>query len=198
MARTNEQNERMIMATRKKIIDAGLKLFAQKGFAITAIKDIAQVAGISTGLIYRHFTSKEELYCTLIGDTANELGKAIQRLEAYESPVQAFIDMTTSLLIDIQSSEDLSCYFLLICRSVLEEEALPQMAEFRKTDLILYDKAAELIKKGQQLGEFKPGDPYKLALLYFSVIQGMANMKLFMGEKYIAPEIQDVMAFLLM
>lgn len=39
MARTNEQNERMIMATRKKIIDAGLKLFAQKGFAITAIKD---------------------------------------------------------------------------------------------------------------------------------------------------------------
>ena len=55
MARTKEQNERMTMATRKKIMEAGLVLFAQKGFALTSIKDIAEAAGISTGLIYRHF-----------------------------------------------------------------------------------------------------------------------------------------------
>ncbi|WP_176431121.1 hypothetical protein [Anaerovirgula multivorans] len=47
------------------------------------------------------------------------------------------------------------------------------------------------------MGEFKSGNPYKLSLLYYSVIQGIANMKLFMKENYIAPEVQDVLAFLL-
>ncbi|NLK28746.1 MAG: helix-turn-helix transcriptional regulator, partial [Clostridiales bacterium] len=61
MARTQEQNERMSLVTKGKIMDAGLKLFSRKGFSITSIKDIAQAAGISTGLIYRHFSTKEEL-----------------------------------------------------------------------------------------------------------------------------------------
>jgi len=85
----------------------------------------------------------------------------------------------------------------MVIRSILEGEALPQIAEFRKSDLSLFEKAAELIEKGQRLGEFRPGNPYKLALLFFSVIQGMANMKLFMGDKYIEPETEDIMALLL-
>ena len=197
MARTKEQNERITMATKKKIMAAGLKLFAQKGFALTNIKDIAQAAGISTGLIYRHFSSKEELFYKLIEDAVKELSKAVQLLDSYDSPAKAFAEMTSGLLKDIRSSDELSCYFLVLIRSILEEEALPQIAEFRKGDLSLFEKAAELIEKGQRLGEFKGGNPYKLALLFFSVIQGMANMKLFMGDKYIEPETEDIMAFLL-
>jgi AcrR family transcriptional regulator len=196
MARTKEQNERITMATKKKIMAAGLKLFARKGFALTNIKEIAQSAGISTGLIYRHFSSKDELFCELIEDTVKELTKAAQIFDSHASPTQAFAEMTSSLIKDIQSSEELSCYFLMITRSIFEEEALPQMAEIRKSDLLLFEKAAELIEKGQKMGEFKPGNPYKLALLYFSIIQGMANMRLFLGDKYIAPEIEDIMAFL--
>jgi len=197
MARTKEQNERISLASRKKIMAAGLRLFARKGFAFTNIKDIAQEAGISTGLIYRHFASKEELLYKLIEDAVTELSKTVELLDSYASPAQAFFEMTSGLIKDFISSDELSCYFLVIMRSILEADALPQMAEFRKSDLSLYEKAAELIEKGQQIGEFREGNPYKLALLFFSVIQGMAKMKLFMGNDYIAPEVEDVMAFLL-
>ncbi len=197
MARTREQNDRMSLATKKKIMEAGLKLFSQKGFAVTSIKDIAQTARISTGLIYRHFSTKEELFTELVENSLNELSKAIQLLDSYSSPVQAFEEMTSDLLRDIESSEEISCYFLLVSRSILEIEALPQIAELQTGNLALFEKAAYLIEKGQKLGEFKQGNPYKLSLLYFSVIQGMADMKLFMGDKYIAPEIEDIMEFLL-
>lgn len=197
MARTREQNERMVMATRKKIMNAGLVLFAQKGFALTNIKDIAEIAGISTGLIYRHFSSKEDLFHKLIENTMEELSKFMQLLDSNDSPNQAIVEMTSGLLDDIRSSDELSRYFLIVIRSILEEEALPKIAEFRISILSLYEKTAEIIEKGQKQGDFKQGNPYKHALLYFSIIQGMANMKLFMGEKYVAPELDDIMAFLL-
>ncbi len=197
MARTQEQNEKISSATKEKIMKAGLKLFSQKGFSITGIKDIAQTAGISTGLIYRHFSTKEELFAELLKNTIEELSKAIRFLESDGSPAQTFNELTSDLLKDIQSSDELSDYFLLITRYTLEKEALPQMEEFKKSDLLLYENAARLIERGQKLGEFKAGDPYKLSLLYFSLIQGMADMKLFLGEKYISPQVRDIMAILL-
>ncbi len=197
MARTHEQNEKMSLATKDKIMEAGLRLFARKGFSLTSIKDIAQTAGISTGLIYRHFSTKEELFGELLNNTITEMSKSILFYDSDISPVQTFAKLISGLLEDIESSQELSDYFLLVTRCFLEKEALPQIEDFKKADLLLFDKTASLIEKGQELGEFKQGNPYKLSFLFFSVIQGMADMKLFMGDKYIAPEVEDIMAFLL-
>ncbi len=46
---------------REQILDAALRVFAKKGFAKATIKDIAGEAGITTGLIYHYFESKEGL-----------------------------------------------------------------------------------------------------------------------------------------
>ena len=48
--------------TRKQILDASLRLFSQKGFARTSVRDIAQAAGITDAAIYYHFASKRELF----------------------------------------------------------------------------------------------------------------------------------------
>ena len=49
-------------ARRRAIVDAALPLFARKGFAATTTKEIAQAAGVSEGLIFKHFPSKASLY----------------------------------------------------------------------------------------------------------------------------------------
>jgi AcrR family transcriptional regulator len=46
---------------RNQIIDTALKLFAEKGFGNTTIKDISEAAGTSLGLMYHYFTGKDEL-----------------------------------------------------------------------------------------------------------------------------------------
>jgi AcrR family transcriptional regulator len=46
---------------REQIIDAALRVFADKGFARATNRDIAHEAGITTGLIYYYFKSKEDL-----------------------------------------------------------------------------------------------------------------------------------------
>ena len=62
MART----PKVVEDRREHIIAAALRAFAQKGFARTTNKDIAREAGITPGLIYHYFESKEALFRAII------------------------------------------------------------------------------------------------------------------------------------
>jgi len=50
----------------EQIIDAALRVFARKGFTKATNKDIAREAGITPGLIYYYFESKEALFRALV------------------------------------------------------------------------------------------------------------------------------------
>ena len=53
---------------RARIIDAALRLFADKGFSGTRTREIAELAGISETLIFQHFKTKEDLYRAALGE----------------------------------------------------------------------------------------------------------------------------------
>lgn len=52
--------------TKDKIIREAIRLFAEKGFKGTTTKEIADSAGINEALIFRHFSTKRELYSAII------------------------------------------------------------------------------------------------------------------------------------
>ncbi|MBI1885962.1 MAG: TetR/AcrR family transcriptional regulator [Chloroflexi bacterium] len=52
--------------TRKQILDVSLRLFSERGFARTTVRDIARNAGITDAAIYYHFASKRELLEALV------------------------------------------------------------------------------------------------------------------------------------
>jgi AcrR family transcriptional regulator len=45
--------------TQKKIIDAAIKVFSEKGFEGATTSEIAQEAGVAEGTIFRHFSTKK-------------------------------------------------------------------------------------------------------------------------------------------
>lgn len=47
---------------KQEILDTAIKLFVSKGYEKTSISDIANAMGVSQGLCYRYFASKEEIY----------------------------------------------------------------------------------------------------------------------------------------
>ncbi|HML96419.1 MAG TPA: TetR/AcrR family transcriptional regulator [Thermodesulfobacteriota bacterium] len=52
--------------TRDKLLEAAIKLFAEKGFNGTTTKEIAEKAEVNEALIFRHFSTKRDLYGTII------------------------------------------------------------------------------------------------------------------------------------
>ena len=64
--RTPEQFEEMRETRRKQIMDAALELFASEGYIHCSISQLAAQAGISKGLMYNYFKSKESLLTAII------------------------------------------------------------------------------------------------------------------------------------
>ncbi|MEN8202804.1 MAG: TetR/AcrR family transcriptional regulator [Bacteroidota bacterium] len=64
--RTKKQFEEMRETRRKQIMDAALDLFASEGYSHCSISKLAAHAGVSKGLIYNYFASKEALLIAII------------------------------------------------------------------------------------------------------------------------------------
>ncbi len=68
---------------RAELIQIASELFAQRGFLATTIRDIADAAGIQSGSLYHHFTSKESMVEELLDDYWTKL------LERYRAVVES-------------------------------------------------------------------------------------------------------------
>src|SRR6266576_7167466 len=52
-------------ARKEAIVEAVQDVFAEKGFDGTTTRELAEAAGVSEALLYRHFPSKESLYTAM-------------------------------------------------------------------------------------------------------------------------------------
>jgi AcrR family transcriptional regulator len=55
---------------RLQILRVAVSLFSQKGFGGTTTKEIAQAAGVSEAMVFRHYATKEELYSAILDHKA--------------------------------------------------------------------------------------------------------------------------------
>ncbi len=73
-------------ATRRKLLEAGLRVFARDGFEAASLEDIAQESGHTRGAFYANFDTKEDLFLALMEQEGEERMEDLRkRLEAYES-----------------------------------------------------------------------------------------------------------------
>ena len=71
--RTSEQYKEIRESKRNLILESTLKLFAKHGVYHTTVNMIAQDAGISKGLMYNYFKSKEDLLRSVVFQGVNKL-----------------------------------------------------------------------------------------------------------------------------
>ncbi|MBV8133553.1 MAG: TetR/AcrR family transcriptional regulator [Alphaproteobacteria bacterium] len=77
---------------RKAIVAAAVPLFARKGFAGTTTKELAEAAGISEALLFRHFPSKKHLYEEILR-LGCEGDPALERLAILEPSTATLVHM---------------------------------------------------------------------------------------------------------
>jgi AcrR family transcriptional regulator len=102
---------------REQIMDAALRVFSQKGFERTTNKDIAQEAGITPGLIYHYFESKEDLLKAAI-EEHSPIG-LIHALpeEMLDQPPDLFLRFMAQKILEITEGEQ----FVRLLRVFLPE-----------------------------------------------------------------------------
>src|SRR5215470_19366120 len=69
-------------ARRQQIVSVAADLFSKRGFSGTTTKEIAERAGVSEAIIFRHFATKRDLYSAIIDSKTRPSSESTQaRLE---------------------------------------------------------------------------------------------------------------------
>ncbi|HEY7416454.1 MAG TPA: TetR/AcrR family transcriptional regulator [Ktedonobacteraceae bacterium] len=140
---------------RKEIIIAARDLFSRKGYHGTTMPDIARVAGISTGLIYYIFPSKEEILLALCEEIAAIHLDLFQQAHDIADPLKRF----DFVVRELYTSLDRGSKLLIIMYR--DSSTLPRETRLRILSMIknLDTRFLELIEEGQQAGVFTSDIP---------------------------------------
>jgi AcrR family transcriptional regulator len=114
MPRTKAQNIAIRAEKQQLIMDTALRLFAENGYVSTSIERIAKQAGISKGLMYNYFKSKEALLQTIMNGLIAEFMNIIDPNHdgiITDEEAEGFIDAAFDILIHKQN--EMKLYYQL-------------------------------------------------------------------------------------
>jgi AcrR family transcriptional regulator len=190
----SKQRLKQIRDERKEQIKrAALVTFARQGFTGTKTSMIAAEAGISEGLIYRYYKSKDELFAEIVAELLEEADKEFGLIRHSPQSPYDLIRMLTQNMLD----ENNKHAFRLILQARKADhvpDAVRQMlARFSENAMI--DRLVPVFVKGQQLGQFAEGDPRQLLSWYFTVVNSLILQDLG-TESYGLPEPDMLMRML--
>ena len=77
---------------------AALPLFARKGFANTTTRELAEAAGVSEALIYKHFPSKQSLYAEIQDTGCKDKDPGLEKLAGAEPSTSMLVHIVYYLL----------------------------------------------------------------------------------------------------
>jgi TetR/AcrR family transcriptional regulator len=175
---------------REQLLSTALGLFATKGLSATKITDISSALGISQGLIYHYYKSKEEIFVELIRTAFERMNAACKYLEELPLPPREKIKMAIEeLLKGIEKNEDTAIYHQLIALATASE-AIPAEAKtiIQKENKLPYEVMTRIIMEGQKDGSFKKHNAKDMALVFWTSIKGLAIHKAAHGKKYKSPD----------
>jgi AcrR family transcriptional regulator len=102
---------------REQIIDAAMRVFSQKGYVRATNRDVAREAGITTGLIYYYFKSKEDLLRATLEERSPIQVVAQVTPEMLEQPPEILLPLLLRRVLSIVESEQ----FVGMIRVILPE-----------------------------------------------------------------------------
>ena len=94
------------------ILTAALELFAQEGYKSTTTAKVAKRAGVSEGLIFRHFENKEGLLKAIMDDGERQAASLFTAIISETWPKE-IIKKTINLAIEMSSSTDKAAFWKL-------------------------------------------------------------------------------------
>jgi AcrR family transcriptional regulator len=165
MPRTSEQFEEIRESRRQQIMDAGLELFASEGYSHCSISQLARHAGISKGLMYNYFESKEALLIAIIDEGINDIMTMIDpnmdgTLEPEE--VEGFIRSTFKGI-----RENLKFWILFI--SIVLQPPVKEFLDGKPFSNVMERFSPRLLDYFKKMG-FE--DPYLEMLTFSAMIEG--------------------------
>jgi AcrR family transcriptional regulator len=139
----------------QEILDAALKVFAERGYRNTRLEDIGEAAGVTKGAIYHYFANKEELLLRAIEHRREEaLGRIEDVLRDKTAPVSTRLRLVVRRWFGSVPEERLAVVTLLV-QGIAHEAPDAFRRWLAGGPAASARLIASLVREGQARGEFR-------------------------------------------
>ncbi len=191
-----EKKEIKKQKKREKIINAAAELFSHKGYHEVMMEDVAKLISVAKGTVYNYFTSKEELYFSIIQLRMEKLISSLkEKIESEESSLNSLRSFTTHLYMFMMKYQN---FFLIYQKESLNNDNILS-ADLAALEKQLADIISGIVVRGKAEGVFRNVDEkfavsLILGSIYGAVQRGIENK---IGEENRKIERDKVFEFVL-
>ncbi|HEY45218.1 MAG: hypothetical protein AMJ88_04175 [Anaerolineae bacterium SM23_ 63] len=158
--------------TRARLLEAAERSFAQQGFDATGVATICQVAGVTKGAFYHHFSSKQDVFMELLRRWLEGLDLQMTRLrEDTASIPEELLSMTSLIQEVLQTTEDQFPIYLEFWTRAMRDPTIRQ--ELINPFYQYKDLFSEMVSNGISEGTLKDVPPEITARLILAVALGL-------------------------
>jgi AcrR family transcriptional regulator len=184
MPRTEEQFEEIRQKRRQGIMETALELFAEQGYHNTSISKITKAAGISKGLMYNYFKSKDALLDAILFGAADEKQAAAKSISMNETPPKQQLQMMIEGMFEM-IQVNLHHWKLMMALSLQDEISIQIQKKFSIQRAVAIQQFVHLF---EELGAEKP---ILEAFFLGSSLTGVMMQYIYLKEEYPLEEMKN-------
>jgi len=173
----------------QRILDAAVAVFAEKGFFVSRISDIADRADVADGTVYLYFKNKDEILATAINTAFDGFMRtAREELKKLQSPTERLRRLAYLHLDGLGSNRNLAIVFQMELR-----QSTRFLSRFSHEHLVEYfNLVREAMNEGKASGEFRSDLPEKIAAnCFFGAIDEMVTSWVLSEKDYPLAHVAD-------
>jgi TetR/AcrR family fatty acid metabolism transcriptional regulator len=178
-------SQELIDAKREQLINAAIRVFADKGFHQAKMQDIAIAADVGKGTIYEYFATKDELFLAVYDSWMDEYEKAMEAaMEDHIDPVtkaDALIDTTVDFYEKHASEASILLEFWAHAIRSNDEHFLERIRRMKQK---LTAMGREITSQMKKLKLFSEVEEESFALLELGISDGIFLQWILDGQSY--------------
>lgn len=171
------------MTNKENILQTALRLFAENGFDRTPTSLIAREAGVSEGLIFRHYTNKAGLLGAIIQRGNEQVETSMQPYRRGSDPLESIVQhIRESFRLIRENTPFWRLVHALRHQAAVQQNAENQLDTFKQTVVLQLAVPFRLLGAAQ---------PVEEALLLFALIDGVTAQYVQIPEAYPLETMQE-------
>ncbi len=158
---TQVKNTDLVEQKHQQIVQAACKLFSEKGYHKTSLRDISRESGINLSYIYKYISKKDDILYLFYQYISKKLISFFEKPDdqEFENPVEELKSFIRAMFEGIRSIKGEAITMYTECRHLEKDSLRIVLAEETKTVHFIED----LIQRGIDQGYFHVKEPFMAA-----------------------------------
>ena len=173
-----ERKEREKEARKQDILRNAIKVFSRNGFVKTSMEQVADEASLAVGTLYRYYSSKEELYVSIVFDAITAMHEGLENIaESSDIPNQK-LEKIWGYFYQFYEENPMYYHAFLFLHDPGFAGAFSKVAYdwVERFSSKSFRALARVTQEGIDSGDFYPDKPHEVADYLWSTFVGLVNL----------------------